>query len=367
MPAGYPSTDNPPEGLFKALKEWVQHRQARCMVFLDESTHFLSDWSAWYIEDIPDLYPNTNQLEALATANPSLYHCHNDTWCSRKRVDGVAQNVTAATGVQVISEVHRDGPKALLYLETHRVFTKESCTCASWWEWGACWHTWFARQVVWDNLKDLQKQGHAKCPERKPRKGSNWDNPDDDSRDQTPLTPVRKARPGRAKCPSVAEARRQAAMDNKEKKRKQKEQATDTPASKRSKTAARTGTGAAARSQPATSTPSGTGAAARSQLATSTPSGTRVAARSQSVTSTPSGTGAAARSQPTTSTPSSHPTRHSTSKDLCDGTWLSDMHLDTWSNLNAPHNINTIDHPCVYSFIAAYIERVRRGRAEKGS
>ena len=43
------------------------------------------------------------------------------------------------------------------------------------------------------------------------------------------------------------------------------------------------------------------------------------------------------------------------------------MHLDTWSNLNAPHNINTVDRPCAYSFITAYIERVRRGRAEKGS
>ena len=65
-----PSTDNPLEGLFRALKEWVQHRQARCMVFLDESTHFLSDWSAWYTKDVPDLYPNANQLEALATAQP---------------------------------------------------------------------------------------------------------------------------------------------------------------------------------------------------------------------------------------------------------------------------------------------------------
>ena len=86
----------------------------------------------WYTKDVPDLDPNANQLEALATAQPSLYHCHNGTWCSHKQVDGVAPNVTAATGVQVISDVQRDGPKALLYLETHRVFSKES------WEWGAC-------------------------------------------------------------------------------------------------------------------------------------------------------------------------------------------------------------------------------------
>ena len=52
-------------------------------------------------------------------------------------------------------------------VKTYTVFTKEKCTCEYYWEYGICWHLWWARGE-WDwnpaKLKDLRKKGHVALP-----------------------------------------------------------------------------------------------------------------------------------------------------------------------------------------------------------
>ena len=77
-PPGVPSTDNPPEDLFKAVKTvWTGRSEKRLLGFLSMvHDQMLFDWSCDYTEYCPGIFLNAQQLHALQTVDRSKFACH---------------------------------------------------------------------------------------------------------------------------------------------------------------------------------------------------------------------------------------------------------------------------------------------------
>ena len=109
-PPGVPSTDNPLEGLFRAVKDtYTGRRELPVLEFLDLAAgRMLFDWSMDLTTACTGVYPNNEQRTALRTAQASKYYQHGEQWVSCRRRDGLAKAVTAEEGSRVISVVAQE-------------------------------------------------------------------------------------------------------------------------------------------------------------------------------------------------------------------------------------------------------------------
>jgi hypothetical protein len=91
MPAGFPSTNCPLEGLIGVLKRLhTRGEQKDLLAFLDGVKDLLWNWSIDYTKACTGLFPNKQQRLALESADASNFYCCPETnkWVAAKRIDG---------------------------------------------------------------------------------------------------------------------------------------------------------------------------------------------------------------------------------------------------------------------------------------
>jgi hypothetical protein len=159
LPAGLPSTDNPLEGLFSGIKRtWTRHMLHPLAKFLDIVKTMLFSWSKQKTTACSGLFPNDDQRAAIASAQASDFIHIDGQWVRCRRVNGVCKKLTLKEAQKVLKQV-KDG-KLIDLVKTHTVFSGNKCTCEYFWEYGHCWHTWWAcgeRDWSAAKLKELRR------------------------------------------------------------------------------------------------------------------------------------------------------------------------------------------------------------------
>jgi len=171
LPAGLPSTNNPLEGQFSGIKRtWTRHVMQPLSKFIDTVELMLFSWSKEKTTACTGLFPNDDQRAAISSAQADDFFQalgEDRPWVRCRRENGVSKKITQQQARKVLIQYNTGSDQLMDLVKTHTVFTKEKCTCEYYWEYGICWHMWWARgELDWNpaKLKELRKKGYVQVP-----------------------------------------------------------------------------------------------------------------------------------------------------------------------------------------------------------